>query len=462
LWLAIVDLRRAWLRSGLAILAIAMTVFSVAQFARQAERGQAELLGAYEEAGAATFVAELAGVSDGDVDALAGAARALQALSSVEAPYNGIDFGLVADVSFLVFENEKQQEYLGARTSVIGADRDFDFARDYYVDWHNMNPQAARTVLGIPLFATAGNVRPPEPSEVLVASGVTDYVGVQPGAEAAVELIYSAVKPPITQRLEKVRLIGTFDMAGPDQGRFDPFWRFSQRGREVLTVRRPDAAEGVSTTLPIVLNADVVHRFLLEVRAELAARGDGSAKRPGRDQLVVRASSIDGVPVAEMEVRSLLESRGLREACEAPALPSFCLRVPERNNFLAAQREHTKASAGGSLFIALLLGLLAAGSAGLQVQTVTVHWRDFGILQALGFSSGQVLRLHVLQSTLVLAVGVAIACVAALALPGALAVSAASVATAAAVSVVAAAGAGLPVLLWPLSRPAAELLGDAA
>jgi hypothetical protein len=46
------------------------------------------------------------------------------------------------DTSFLVFHNEQQQEYLGARTSVLGVDRSFDLARDYYVDFHEINPQA--------------------------------------------------------------------------------------------------------------------------------------------------------------------------------------------------------------------------------------------------------------------------------------------------------------------------------
>ena len=83
-----------------------------------------------------------------------------------------------------MFRNEQQQEYLGARTSVLGVDQSFDLARDHYIDFHEVNPQALQIALGMPLLPPAGEVRPPGSGEVLVASGVADYVGVQPGAEA--------------------------------------------------------------------------------------------------------------------------------------------------------------------------------------------------------------------------------------------------------------------------------------
>jgi hypothetical protein len=72
-------------------------------------------------------------------------------------------------------------------------------------------------VLGVPLLITAGEARPPDLQEVLVASGVADYVGVQPGAEAIVEFVYRGAGEAITQRFDGFRLIGTFDVAGPDQ-----------------------------------------------------------------------------------------------------------------------------------------------------------------------------------------------------------------------------------------------------
>src|SRR5246500_5868618 len=107
---------------------------------------------------------------------------------------------IVADTSFLVFRNEQQQEYLGARTSVLGVDQSFDLARDYYVDFHEINSQAPQMVLGMPLLVTTGEARQPGPHEVLVPSGVADYVGVQPGAEAIVEFVYSAAGEPTLRR----------------------------------------------------------------------------------------------------------------------------------------------------------------------------------------------------------------------------------------------------------------------
>src|SRR5215468_10984153 len=115
--------------------------------------------------------------------------------------------------------------------------------------------------------------RPPERNEVVVPSGITDYVGVRPGAEATIDLMYVDVNPPIVRRFEGLRLAGTFDLVGPDRGRFEPFWRLAARGSEVLTVRRPDAPEGLATTLPILLSDELVKEFLGYVGEELAARG---------------------------------------------------------------------------------------------------------------------------------------------------------------------------------------------
>src|SRR5215831_13380594 len=237
LWLALADLGQAWLRSGLAALATAPAILAVAFFASQIKLHQSEVLAAYEAAGAATFIVQLTGVSDDEIDTLAGSVRTISDVRSAEAPYSGISGHIAADTSFLVFHNEQQQEYLGARTSVLGVDRSFELARDYYVDFHEINPLAPQIVLGMPLLVTTGEARPPGPQGVLVASGVADYVGVQPGAEAIVEIVYSGPGEPIIQRFDGLRLIGTFDMAGPDQGRFEPFWRFNAKGQDVLTVR---------------------------------------------------------------------------------------------------------------------------------------------------------------------------------------------------------------------------------
>src|SRR5262249_14123826 len=153
----------------------------------------------------------------------------------------------------------------------------------------------SQSVLGIPLLPTSGTVRPPAPQETLVPSSVTDYVGVRPGAQASIELRYAGVTPPIVRRFEGVQLIGTFEVVGPDQGRFDPFWQLQIRGEEVLPVHRPDVKDGVSPTLPIVLSADVVRDFLTSVRADLEARAGPLAQPPSRDQLVIRANTIGNV-----------------------------------------------------------------------------------------------------------------------------------------------------------------------
>jgi hypothetical protein len=458
LWLGFADLRQAWLRSGLAAVAIAAAILAVAFFAGQIQFRQSEVLAGYEAAGAATFVVQLAGIADDEIDALAGSVRKLGGVRSAEAPYSGISSNIAVDTSFLVFRNEQQQEYLGARTSGLGVDRSFDLARDYYVDFHKLNPQAPQIVLGMPLFHAAGEARPPSPQEVLVASGVADYVGVQPGAEAIVEFVYNGVGEPVTQRFDGLRLIGTFDMAGPDQGRFEPFWRFNVRGQDVLTVRAEASRIG-TTSLPIVVDRKLFRDFLSSITRELARRGASSAQLPIRDQLVVRASSIGEVPAAEAAVGRLLQDRDLDQDCHEQHRPSFCLRLPESNNFQSALQEQNKVGSGGAFFVTLLLILLAIGAAGLQVQTVVGRWRDYGILQAVGFTPGEVLVYYGLQFALVLISGIAIAAIASLLLPT---ISATSLIVAAGLAAVAGGLASLPVLLWPVWRPPAEMLRDAA
>jgi hypothetical protein len=367
IWLAFVDLKRSWLRSSVTAVAIALALIAVTFFAGQIGLRRAELLTGYEASGAATFVIELRRVPRGDVASLVRALRSAAGVQSVEAPYNGTQLGLVADTSFVVFENEKQQESLGARTAVLGVDQSFDPARDYYVNFHDLNPNAPRAVLDAPLLPTSGTVRPPERNEIVVPSGVTDYVGIRPGAEATVDLMYVDANPPIVRRYEKLRLIGTFELVGPDQGRFEPFWRLAAQGSEVLTVRRPDAPEGVATTLPILLNDQVLKEFLGFVDEQLAARGVPPPKEAVAKELIVRANSVRAVPTVEAKATALLDQRGLKQDCGAASQAAFCLRMPERNNFEAALQEQKKLETGGSFFILLLLLLVAAGAAGLQV-----------------------------------------------------------------------------------------------
>jgi hypothetical protein len=350
LWLVLVDLRQAWLRPVLAALAIAIAILAVTLFVGQVGLLRSKVLAGYEEGGAATFVVDLSEVPDGNVDMLANAIRTLGGVRSVEAPYSGISLGIVADTSFVVFQNEQQQEYLGGRTNVLGVDRSFDPARDYYINFHDLNPRAPQAVLGIPLVVTAGAARAPAPGEVLAASAMADYVGVQLDAQAAVELVYTGIEPPIVRRLNGLRLIGTFDVAGPDEGRFDPFWRLAAQGQEVLTVRRPNAPDTPVTTLPIILNSEVLRESLASIQRELNSRGLALLRLAKREELVIRANYVGEVPAVEADVKSLMHQRGLGEGCDLQRPLSFCLRLPERNNFQTALREQSKLGTGGAFF----------------------------------------------------------------------------------------------------------------
>lgn len=86
----------------------------------------------------------------GEIADLIRALRSAAGVQSIVAPYNGTQLGLVADTSFVVFENEKQQESLGARTTALGVDRSFDPVQDYYVNFHDLNPNAPTATLGAP------------------------------------------------------------------------------------------------------------------------------------------------------------------------------------------------------------------------------------------------------------------------------------------------------------------------
>jgi hypothetical protein len=170
----------------------------------------------------------------------------------------------------------------------------------------------------------------------------------------------------------------------------------------------------------------------------------------------VRAQSVRAVPSVESEATSLLDQRGLKQDCGAASDATFCLRVPERNNFEAALQEQRKLETGGSFFILLLLVLMAAGAAGLQIQLVLARWREIGILQAVGFSPFKVMLYFAMRLYAVLAAGIVIAAVAVGMLP--FPRSAQTFVFAAGLTLVVASIAALPVLLWPLAQAPAQLL----
>jgi hypothetical protein len=154
--LLLADLRSSWFQAVAAVLLIGAGIIGVAYFTTQARQTQLQVQAAYQEEGAATFVVELSGISDEELDRMLAAVRQLQDVGSANAPYNGLELGAQTDVSFLVFENAKQKEYLGAHTSVLGVDPFFQLKTGYYVDFRWLNPSAPRAVLGIPLLPVAG------------------------------------------------------------------------------------------------------------------------------------------------------------------------------------------------------------------------------------------------------------------------------------------------------------------
>jgi hypothetical protein len=272
------------------------------------------------------LVVEVSGISDEELDGTVAAIRNLQDVGSADALYNGLKMGLQADVSFLVFENAQQKEYLGARTNVLGVDPFFRPRSGYYTNFRWLNPSAPRAVLGIPLLPAAGEFRSPQANEMLLPTTVTDYVGVQSGAQATVELLYTHSNPPIV-----------------------------------------------------------------------------------------------------------------------------------RNNFISAQRERRKIGTGGRYFAGLLLALLVFGTGGLQVLATLTRWRGYGVLQAVGFSPGQILMVYGAQLLLVVTSAIAFSGLALL-FRSHLAHTRGVFVTATALAAVATIAGSVPALLWPmLTRPAIML-----
>jgi hypothetical protein len=461
LWLALRELRQAGLRSGLAALAVALAILTMSILGRQAETRQSAILRGYEEDGATTFVAELVAITENEIGELVEAVRDLPGVAAAEAPYRGSDLGIIADTSFLVFENGKQQEYLGATTAVIGVTDKFDPGRDYYEAIGSSTTDQRRAPLGIPLLVTNGIARGPAPGEVLVPAVVAEYVGERLDARATLELILAdSHGPPIVRRYEGLRVIGTFDAVGPDEGRFAPFWRFAARGRDVLTVRRPDRGDEKKTTLPVVVNVSVLRDFMMGVQEELTAQGRAPVPEQNRSLLVIRADAVAGVTSAQQAVQQLLKHRSLADDCQTTGTRSFCLRLPERNNFQTALHEQTTFVTGVKFFANLLLLLVATGSAGLQLQTIIMRWHEHAVLEALGFTPLWLLGYSCLRVLLIFTIGLAIAGVVSLSLPSMLSGSLASFATASGLLTAASLSVTVPVLFWALRAPPGERLRE--
>jgi hypothetical protein len=461
LWLAFLDLRQAGLRSGLTALAVAFAILTISIMAWQAELQQSEMLRDYENAGAATIVAELAGVDKDESEQLVLAILQIDGITGAEAPYRGNDMGVIADISFLVFENEKQQEYLGGTTTVIGVASTFDLARDYYDIMGAPNADQRQRPLGIPLLVANGIGRAPREGEVSIPAVIADYVGVRPGVRASVELIeIGGSGPPIVRRYDDLRVIGTFDAVGPDEGNFAPFWRFAAHGRDVLTVRRSGHRQDTTTTLPVVVDAALLRNFMTYAGRERKARDGERAPASDHRQIVIRADTLGKVASVEEAVQQLLAQRGLLDDCRAIQLRSFCLQLPERNNFKTALHERTTFSTGTSFFMGLLLVLAGVTSAGLQLQTVIARWHEQAILEALGFTPYGLMLYFILRLSIIWGVGVTVAGLVSSALPPTVGASPASFATAAGFLIAVCFITTVPVLLWPLRHSPGERIRD--
>jgi predicted membrane metal-binding protein len=97
--LLLADLRSNWFQAVAALLLIGAGIIGVAYFTTQAQQTQLQVQAAYQEEGAASFVMELSGISDEEVDRIVAAVRQLKDVGSADVPYNGLELGVQADAS---------------------------------------------------------------------------------------------------------------------------------------------------------------------------------------------------------------------------------------------------------------------------------------------------------------------------------------------------------------------------
>jgi hypothetical protein len=457
-WLAITDLRRNWARGMAAAVVIAVGVWGVGFFADQASKQQTAVGRGYEQVGAASFVVELDGVDQPAVAGLVQRVNRLDGVRSAAISAEGLPRGIVADTSFVVFANAQQREFLGARSSMLGVQPGFQPPVDYFVNFHDTNPTAPDAALGIPLLPQTGSSVPGR-GEMLIDTAVASYIGVAPGATGSVDLIYPGTQPPIVRHLDNIRLAGTFHAIGPDQGRVDGFWGLALQGasagNNVLMVRQPGTGAAVST-VPVILDAATVRSFEGDVRAQLTQRGQKIPAAWGQTRMVIHASSLTAVPRAQRAVAALLAGGGL--AGQRPV--SWRVLMPEQNNYLAAQREQTKIGHGATFFLGLLALLIATGTAGLAIRVVLGRWRQYGILQAIGFTPMAVVAVLGIQLTVVLGSAIGLAGLASAVFPGQM--SGMALLWAAGLCVAATALGAVPALVWPLRYGPAAALRETA
>src|SRR5947209_4726028 len=96
-WLALTDLRRHWARALAAALIIGVGVLGAGFFADQASKQQTAVGRGYEQAGAASFVVELNGLSPPALADLLARVRQLDTVRLAAAPVSGLPGGIVAD-----------------------------------------------------------------------------------------------------------------------------------------------------------------------------------------------------------------------------------------------------------------------------------------------------------------------------------------------------------------------------
>jgi ABC-type antimicrobial peptide transport system permease subunit len=133
--------------------------------------------------------------------------------------------------------------------------------------------------------------------------------------------------------------------------------------------------------------------------------------------------------------------------------------LPEHNNFATAQQEQLKVGRGAGYFAVLILILLASSTAGLELLAMLSRWRDYGVLQSVGFSPSQILVVYGGQ-VLVVLLGAIFSAGLLIMLTPDLAGSRTAFAEAALLATGATVVGVVPALWWPVRIPPADMLKE--